>query len=56
MLAAFARECLDRMQEESVRSYLEELINAHLVGIANTPRAAKIAGGDDKGRNWEEVG
>ncbi|HZP24947.1 MAG TPA: Fe-S cluster assembly protein SufD [Terriglobales bacterium] len=54
LLLAFASECLDRMKEESVRGYLEELINRHLFGMARTTPASPR--GEDKGRNWEEVG
>ncbi len=56
LLLAFARECLDRMREEGMRGYLEGLINGHLVGIANAIAGSKLASGEDKGRNWEEVG
>jgi Fe-S cluster assembly protein SufD len=56
LLLAFANECLDRMKEDSVRSYLERLINRHLFGMANTIPIAPTEHGDDKGRNWEEVG
>lgn len=34
LLLAFANECLDRMKEETVRSYLEGLISRHLFGMA----------------------
>jgi Fe-S cluster assembly protein SufD len=56
LLLAFANECLDRMKEDSVRTYLEQLINRHLFGMANTEPIAPSEHGDDKGRNWEEVG
>ena len=54
LLLAFANECLDRMKEESVRSYLERLINGHLFGMAHTsPQPSAGSGGVG---NWEEVG
>jgi len=53
---AFANECLDRMKEESVRNHIEGLINIHLFAMANVKRAAELGSGEDKGRNWEEVG
>ncbi len=56
LLLAFANECLDRMKEESVKSYLEGLINRHLFGMASAASVAKNTAGDDAGRNWEEVG
>ncbi len=56
LLLAFASECLDRMKEEPVRNYVEGLINSHLFAMANVRRAAEIGSGEDKGRNWEEVG
>jgi Fe-S cluster assembly protein SufD len=56
LLLAFANECLDRMKEDSVRSYLENLINQHLFGLAQAPPAAPSTPHEDKGRNWEEVG
>jgi Fe-S cluster assembly protein SufD len=56
LLLAFASECLDRMKEEPVRNYVEGLINSHLFAMANVRRAAEIGKGEDKGRNWEEVG
>jgi Fe-S cluster assembly protein SufD len=55
LLLAFANECLDRMKEDAVRMYLERLINRHLFGMAKAAPVA-TARGEDKGRNWEEVG
>jgi hypothetical protein len=55
LLLAFANECLDRMKEDSVRSYLEGLINSHLFGMAQAS-PVRIASGEDHGRNWEELG
>ena len=56
LLLAFANECLDRMKEDSVRSHLKKLINGHLFGMSNTEPIAATEHGEDKGRNWEEVG
>ncbi len=55
LLLAFANECLDRMKEDSVREHLRALINGHLFGMANVAPAV-TARGEDKGRNWEELG
>jgi Fe-S cluster assembly protein SufD len=56
LLLAFANECLDRMKEEGVRSHLQKLINRHLFGMSSTGPVAPSERGEDKGRNWEEVG
>jgi len=56
LLLAFANECLDRMKEDVVRSYLEGLINRHLFEVAHAAPARVAVGAEDKGRNWEEVG
>ena len=67
LLLAFANECLDRMKENSLRGYLESLINQHLFGLAQaaptvTSTRAEVPGSPaspgvvDKGRNWEEIG
>jgi Fe-S cluster assembly protein SufD len=50
LLLAFANECLDRMKEASVRSYLDGLISRHLFGMA------KAGSGEGEGRNQEEAG
>ena len=53
LLLAFANECLDRMNSPQLRDYLEKLV------VAGLPEAATYASprsGEDKGRNWEEVG
>jgi Fe-S cluster assembly protein SufD len=55
LLLAFANECLDRMKEESVRGYIEGLINSHLFAMAHTQPIAS-GDGEGKGRSWEEVG
>jgi len=55
LLLAFANECLDRMTEEPVRKHIEGLINSHLFAMAHT-RPIALGEGQDKGRNWEEVG
>jgi Fe-S cluster assembly protein SufD len=57
LLLAFANECLDRMKEDAVRSYLQGLINEHLFAIEHaTPGLSSAQSSEDKGRNWEEVG
>jgi len=56
LLLAFANECLDRMKEDGVKTYLAGLINSHLFGMTNSAPIAPTEHGDDKGRNWEEAG
>ena len=56
LLLAFANECLDRMKEEPVREYLAQLINDHLFGMEHAADGVPTPSGEDKGRNWEEVG
>jgi hypothetical protein len=56
LLLAFASECLDRMKEEVVRSYLEGLIGNHLVTMEHAGAGSVVTGGEDQGRNWQEVG
>ena len=53
LLLAFANECLDRMNSPRLRDHLEKLV------VAGMPEAATYTNprsGEDKGRNWEEVG
>lgn len=56
LLLAFASECLDRMKEEPARAFAEELINACLFEVSNSPNAAVPAGASDRERRWKEVG
>jgi Fe-S cluster assembly protein SufD len=55
LLLAFANECLDRMQQESVRNYVEGLIGQYLVPIAASGEARSGAESEDQGRRWEEI-
>ncbi|MGC2110932.1 MAG: Fe-S cluster assembly protein SufD, partial [Candidatus Korobacteraceae bacterium] len=56
LLIAFASECLDRMKQEELRTYLEGLISRHLFGLAHAAPVDAATLGEDKGRSWEEVG
>jgi Fe-S cluster assembly protein SufD len=59
LLQAFASECLDRMKAGSARNYAEELIQAHLLTIAeHLPGPSGPGSGETeiKERSWEEVG
>ena len=56
LLLAFANECLDRMKEDAVRSYLQGLINEHLFKVEHATPGSSSAGSENKGRTWEEVG
>jgi Fe-S cluster assembly protein SufD len=55
LLLAFASECLERMKDGAVRRYSEALMKQSLLQLANAPRAAGKAGGEDVGRAWEET-
>jgi Fe-S cluster assembly protein SufD len=55
LLLAFARECLDRMQQQTVRSYVEALISQSLVQVAATGGNNSGAEKEDQGRKWEEI-
>jgi Fe-S cluster assembly protein SufD len=57
LLMAFASECLDRMQDGPARTHVENLINAHLVRLAQfSSTSAGSADRADGGRRLEEVG
>ncbi|HWW81979.1 MAG TPA: Fe-S cluster assembly protein SufD [Vicinamibacterales bacterium] len=57
LLAAFAGECLDRMQPGPARTHAERLINQHLFHLAeSSPALARESQGLDRGRDLEEVG
>jgi Fe-S cluster assembly protein SufD len=56
LLLAFASECLDRMKEDSVRPFVEGLINDSLFEVSKPREATAAARGADSGRRWEEVG
>lgn len=55
LLAAFANECVGRMQPGIVRSHVEGLIEAHLLSMAKSSQPEAHADGPCE-RNWEEVG
>src|SRR5262249_49567958 len=55
LLLAFANECLDRMQQELVRHYVEGLISQYLVQIAVSGVTRSRSESEDQGRRWEEV-
>ena len=56
LLAAFANECVDRMKHGIARSHVAGLIEAHLVGMAQTSQSQIGVGNEPVQRNWEEVG
>ena len=55
LLLAFANECLDRMQQEPVRNYVESLIGQYLVPIAASREPKSPSASEDQGRRWEEI-
>jgi Fe-S cluster assembly protein SufD len=56
LLLAFANECLDRMQPEPVRAWVERLIHEHLFHDASTPWHAKNDSREEAASNWGEIG
>jgi len=58
LLAAFASECLDRMEPQSLRSYAEALLNQALLQLAHPHPASSGKKSDEgsRGRNWKEIG
>src|SRR5437764_11861888 len=53
LLSAFASECLERMKQDGVRKYIEELLNQHLTDVGTL----RVRGnsGEERGRSWEEI-
>ena len=53
LLSAFASECLERMKQDGVRKYMEELLNQHLTDVGTL----RVRGNNDeeRGRSWEEI-
>jgi len=57
LLYAFAAECLDRMQSEAAREFMEGLIRERLTVLARNRKSAGLAGSqEEEARSWEEVG
>lgn len=57
LLEAFAGECVGRIQQSAVRSFVENLLQDRLIGIAHaTPGAQLEAAGDETRQHGEEVG
>lgn len=55
LLFAFATECLDRMKESAVRSYVEALVNQSLLHVAAAPGTEGQTRLVDAGREWKEI-
>ncbi|HEX8810913.1 MAG TPA: Fe-S cluster assembly protein SufD, partial [Terracidiphilus sp.] len=57
LLFAFAHECLDRMKQGPVLSYVEGLIHRRLFQMAHSaPSVSTGKTREETGRNWEEIG
>ena len=56
LLLAFASECLERMQQEPVRNYVEALIDQSLFQAKGTSRQNQVSSARKSRENWEEVG
>ncbi len=55
LLAAFANECVERMNAGLARDHVERLIEAHLLSMAHPSRQLD-SGNAEVERSWEEVG
>ena len=55
LLAAFANECVGRMKPGIARNHAGQLIEAHLLSMAQSSQPEAGADGPSE-RNWEEVG
>src|SRR5207249_12197317 len=53
LLSAFASECLERMKQEGVRKYVEQLLNQHLAEVGTLPVEGNSR--EERGRSWEEI-
>jgi Fe-S cluster assembly protein SufD len=56
LLLAFASECLDRMQQEPVRNYVEGLIDQSLFQAKEASSQNQASAAARSRENWEEVG
>jgi Fe-S cluster assembly protein SufD len=56
LLAAFANECVERMRPGVARAHIEQLIETHLLSIAQPIALQPGAETRVMERNWEEVG
>jgi Fe-S cluster assembly protein SufD len=56
LLYAFASECLDRMKQPPVRSFIEGLLSQQLTHMAQSADAVSGRQRDETPQNWEEVG
>ena len=53
LLSAFASECLERMKQDGVRKYIEQILSHHLAGVGTLP--AQDNRSEERGRSWEEI-
>jgi Fe-S cluster assembly protein SufD len=56
LLEAFAGECIERMKPGPAREYTESIVFERLLSVANAGSYAKAGAGEQRERNWEEVG
>ena len=56
LLAAFANECVDRMNPGAARRYIEQLLEAHLLSMAQPLSPSPAAHRESIERSWTEVG
>ena len=53
LLSAFASECLERMKQDGVRKYIEQVLSHHLAGVGTLPAQGDRS--EERGRSWEEI-
>ena len=53
LLSAFASECLERMKQDGVRKYIEQVLSHHLAGVGTLPAQGNRS--EERGRSWEEI-
>jgi Fe-S cluster assembly protein SufD len=56
LLAAFAHECVERMNPGPARDHIEQFLEAHLLSMAQPLPAGLAAHRDSLERSWKEVG
>jgi Fe-S cluster assembly protein SufD len=56
LLAAFANECVERMNPGAARRYIEQLLEAHLLSMAQPLPASPAVHRGSIERSWKEVG
>jgi Fe-S cluster assembly protein SufD len=56
LLAAFANECVERMNPGAARRYIDRLLDAHLISMAQPLPSRSVLHRETVERSWQEVG